>query len=95
MTKAAKTKKPVGIRTFTLMAEISAPMPGGLDDWPANIQDGIYAALEAKSKEVKLPLAIIKSWCDSDFDGKWYAYCLASEIVAAPANARRAIGILH
>lgn len=76
------------VRVFTLAASLSGQTEGGMADWPANIQDAIMAALERKSQEVQLPLAIIASWVDSDFHGRWYAYVEASEIIAAEDRVR-------
>ena len=43
------------IRTFDLIVPVSGYLEGTLDDWPAVIQDGVYAALERKAHEVGLP----------------------------------------
>lgn len=81
--------KHTGIRTFEIVQYVSAPLPGGMDDWPANIQDQIFAALEAKSKQVELPLVITGSYCGTDYadtegqPDKYYLHIVASEIIAA------------
>lgn len=80
--------KPPRIRIFTLMAEISAPLEGTMNDWPPRIQDGVLAALARKSEQVELPLAIVASWCDSDFHGHWYVYVAASEIIGVYNDAK-------
>ena len=49
------------IRTFDLIVPVSGYLEGTLDDWPAVIQDGVYAALGRKTHEVELPLVIIAS----------------------------------
>lgn len=80
-----------GIRTFEILQYISAPLEGELADWPANIQDAVYAALERKSKDVELPLAIVASRCDIDHDAeaegrphqKFFLHIVASEVVMA------------
>ena len=41
------------IRTFDLIVPVSGYLEGTLDDWPAVIQDGVYAALERKAHEVE------------------------------------------
>lgn len=83
--------KDAGLRTFDLIVHITAPLEGELSDWPANVQDAIYAALEKKAEEVELPLAIIHSRCDIDHDAevegrpleKFFLHIIASEIVMA------------
>lgn len=80
-----------GIRTFEIVQYISGPLEGELADWPAKIQDAVYAALELKAAEVELPLAIVASRCDIDHDAeaegrpnqKFFVHIVASEIVVA------------
>ena len=81
--------RPRPIRTFEITATLTGYMPGDINDWPSNIQDAIYAALEAKSKEVQLCLAIVGSQVKKDHGDKddgsadrWYAHVIASEVVA-------------
>lgn len=62
-TVKVKMKAP---RQFEAVVHVSGPLEGGFDDWPANIQDGIYRALEKKSKEVKLPLIIVNAVYEYD-----------------------------
>ena len=82
--EAEKLAGPVGIRTFEILAKVTGFMEGGMDDWPSNIQDAVYEALERKAAEVQLPLAIVSSYCDKDIDdGTFYVRVIASEIVAA------------
>lgn len=81
----------IGLRTFEIVQYISGPLEGELADWPANIQDAVYAALEAKAKEVELPLAVVASRCDIDHDAeaegrptqKFFLHIVASEVVMA------------
>lgn len=78
-----------GIRQFEIVVHVSGWLEGTLEDWPANIQDGVYKALEDKSKEVELPLAIVFSKCDheptlpDDHPQKFYLHIIASEVVMA------------
>lgn len=86
--KAKRLMGNTGIRTFEIVQYVDAPIPGGIDDWPANIQDVVYAALEKKAQEVELPLKIVHSYCAKDIDSVnpryiWYLHVLASEIVAS------------
>lgn len=88
MTEAIKGH---GLRQFEIVQHISGPLEGELDDWPANIQDAIFKALEDKSKEVELPLRIVHSYCGIDHDAevegrphqKFYLHIIASEVVMA------------
>lgn len=84
------TVKPhTGIRTFEMTVSVTVPLEGRIEDWPAKIQDGIYKALEAKSHEAQLPLAIVFSRCAEDHDvakdvpGRYYLHVIASEVVMA------------
>lgn len=75
-----------GIRTFEIVQYVTGFMEGGVDDWPANMQDAIYAALERKAHEVQLPLKIVHSYCDEDIDSederkRFYVHIIASEVV--------------
>lgn len=80
-TTPAPAKSPV--RIFECNQYVTSFLEGGIDDWPAQIQDQLYAAMEAKAKEVQLPLAVVASWCDFDFDSKPHVRVILSEIVAA------------
>ena len=83
--------QPSGIRVFDLIVPISAPLEGGFENWPSNIQDGIMAALERKSEEVELPLLMVDARCDIDHDAeaegrpteKFFIHVVASEVVVA------------
>lgn len=89
MSKLANT----GIRQFEIVVHVSGWLEGTLEDWPAQIQDVVYAALERKSKEVELPLAIVFSKCDheptlpDDHPQKFYMHIIASEVVMADQRA--------
>ncbi|RTL04963.1 hypothetical protein EKK58_09150 [Candidatus Dependentiae bacterium] len=77
------------IRTFEITNTVTGFLEGTIKDWPAHIQDAIYAALERKAHEVELPLTIVHSRCDIDYgeaedrsQDKYYIHVIASEIVA-------------
>jgi hypothetical protein len=75
------------VRTFEIVQYVTAPLEGKLDDWPANIQDAVYAALDRKAAEVQLPLCIVDSACQVDYgdtpeEDKFFLRIIASEIVA-------------
>ena len=82
-----------GVRTFEMTVPVSHFIEGPFDDWPPQIQDGILAAMEKKSKEVEAPLAIALARCDIDYDldekdvGYFFVHVVLSEVVAAvPAD---------
>lgn len=70
-----------GIRTFCLTVNVSGFLEGNLGDWPANIQDKVLEALEAKSEAEELPLAITNAQCGYDEDEGFYVNVWASEVV--------------
>lgn len=71
---------------------VSGWMEGEIQDWPANIQDVIYAALENVAHREKLPLVVVHSRCDIDHDleegapGYFYVHVVASEVVVADSR---------
>lgn len=73
------------IRTFELVVTVSGALEGEFKDWPANIQDPIYAAMERKAEEVQLPLELIASEAGWDDIGqRHYVRVILSEIVVMP-----------
>lgn len=75
------------IRTWESKVQVTGYLEGTIKDWPAQIQDGIYAAMEVKSQEVELPLALVHSSCECMYndEGKvdgYFIYIVLSEIVA-------------
>lgn len=82
---------PTRIRTFEILQYVTAPLDGEIQDWPANIQDAIYEALERMSQRVQLPLTIVASYCAIDYGeskeyDRPYLHIIASEIVVADAS---------
>lgn len=77
------------VRTFEIVQYLNAPIEcETMDDLPANLQDAVFAALEAKAAQVELPLKIVLVRCDKDIDSLdptrvWFLHIVASEIVAA------------
>ncbi len=75
------------VRTFELIQYVTAPLEGGIKDWPSHIQDAIYEALEKKAQQVELPLTIVDAGCLIDYadeEGqadRFYVLVMASEIV--------------
>lgn len=83
------TDRTTQIRTFELDVAISAPLDVPFDDWPANIQDGIWKAMEAIAERERLPLKIVHAAYAKDVDlhedapGYHYLHVIASEVVMA------------
>lgn len=73
-------------RVFTIEVDVSGPLAGELNDWPANIQEGIYAALDRLAERERVPVAIVYSECERDFahmdpfKDRWYINVVASEV---------------
>lgn len=64
-------------RIFELVAYVDKPMPGGILDWPNNIQDIIYHKIERLEKRENITCTLVSSKCDKDYDlteamDKWY-----------------------
>lgn len=75
------------IRTFEAVVYTSVLVEGTLTDWPQQMQDQVYEALERLAHKVQLPLTIVAAYGDLDYgdDGKPdrpYVRIVASEIVA-------------
>lgn len=65
-------------RTAELVVNVSAVMPGQIEDWPANIQDGIYEALMRHSiRTKKSDWTIVHSYSDKDLDEGPYVHVIA------------------
>ena len=77
------------VRTFELVVNIDGVLDVPWEDWPANIQDGIMAALEQKARQVELPLTIVYAEYKTDPDikaplpGRHYLHVIASEVIVA------------
>lgn len=77
------------VKVWDLLAPISGPLEGKLNDWPDNVQEVVYKMVEAKSKQMELPLAVVDSACIIDYgeaeDGsedRWMIQVVVSEVVA-------------
>lgn len=56
---------------------VTAFMDGTIENWPNNIQDGIYAALEKTSLGRGYKIEV--SYCDQDHDnGGWFIHVIAT-----------------
>lgn len=61
-----------------MKADVTAFMEGTIENWPRNIQDGIYAALERTS--LGRGYTICMSYCDENPDepGKYFVHVVAT-----------------
>lgn len=81
--------KLTGIRTFQLVQYTTGLLEGEIENWPNNIKDAIYQALEAASEKFELPLTVVYSRADFDVaeevgqQDRPYVHVIASEIVVA------------
>lgn len=92
--EAEKLLKSTHIRMFDCVQYVTAYLPGELDDWPSNIQDLVYAALERMAHRAQLPLKVVMAYCNRDIDAesvepKYYVHIIASEIVAVDVSTTR------
>ena len=72
-----------GVRLFEMVCDVTGYPGPVFEEWPANLQDLIYKAMEDKSREVGLPLALVLSRADKDPDtGKFFVHVVLSEVVA-------------
>lgn len=79
-----------GIRTFEFTQYVTGFLEGQFEDWPDNIQDIIYEAVERKAQQVELPLTIVHSGCYIDYgeamdrsQDRFYVQVILSEVVVA------------
>ena len=62
-----------------MKANVTAFMDGTIENWPRNIQDRIYAALEQTSLGRGYKIQI--SYCDEDHDnGGWFVHVIATGV---------------
>jgi len=60
-------------RVFEIKANVDGYLPGELQDWPANIQDVIYQAMEHALKKYKVhSWKVMQSRCGRDVDEEPY-----------------------
>lgn len=86
------------IRTFELLSYITAPPDTPsfpctvlLEDMPSNMRDAVFEAMERKSADVGLQLAIVHCVVDEDHEyvegvtpSKWFMHIVLSEVIVAP-----------
>mgnify|MGYP003439841981 CR=1 FL=1 len=91
-----------GIRTFECVVGITGwpkSFPdngvGKMEDLPENIQDGVYKAMELKSKQLNMPLAVVLLRIDEDHDvpkdapGHFFLHIILSEVVTISTDTTR------
>lgn len=71
-------------RVAQLVANVTAVMPGGIKDWPSNIQDRIYKALETINEKNKAQFTIVDSYSDNDIDDGPFVHVIAVYRVKLP-----------
>ena len=81
-----------GLKTFEMTVAISGVLDVPMEDWPANVQDKVHAAVEAVSEREQLPFAIVHARYGTDVDlppfapGHHYLHVIISEVVAADSR---------
>lgn len=76
--------------TWRLIVDVTAPIPGGLEDWPAQIADPILRAIERQCKcRVGWEAQVFFSGCMRNYDkpvGEPGAYFLDVQVGEFPAE---------
>lgn len=68
------------VRTWRMVQNVSGPLEGTLNDWPANIQDVIGHAIDKLKEKHKLPLLVTQSECGHDVDTGYYVFVVVQYI---------------
>ena len=82
-------EKTTQIRAFELDVPVSGALDIPFDDWPANVSDGIWQALDRLAEREQLPLKIVHACYVRDPDlpeeapGHHALHIIASEVVMA------------
>lgn len=80
------------VRQFDCVVYVDAYPGPEMEDWPANVQDAVYGALEALAKRISLPVTIVASKCEPDVDytgpgERFICIVVAAEIVIVDTRA--------
>lgn len=82
--------QPTHIRTFEIVQNVTGFLEGSINDWPAQMQDQIFEALDRLAERVQLPVCIVAAYCDVDYgeaqdrsQDRIFVRVIASEIVAS------------
>jgi len=79
-------------RVYELRADVTGYLPGGLKDWPPNIQDEIYAAMERLQTRTKIKaFDVIQAFCSRDDSAEPY-YVIVTLVEHKPATITREPG---
>lgn len=73
-----QTKIKTRMRICDLVVNVSAQMEGGIEDWPANIQDGVYKALADRCHKSRADFKIVMSYSGNDVDTGPYIHVTAA-----------------
>lgn len=68
--KIAELRKTQRRMIAELKVDVTGLLEGTIDSWPAKIQDRIYEALEARSKQSDIKYTIKMSYCDIEPETK-------------------------
>jgi hypothetical protein len=73
-------------RVFECVVNVTGYLPGELADWPANIQDGIYKAMEdVLAKHNVKRCTVISSRCGRDTpEEPWHIVVVIAEELTGP-----------
>jgi hypothetical protein len=73
-------------RIFECVVDVTSYLPGELGDWPANIQDGVYAAMEAALTKYKIKrVDVVSSRCGRDEPTEpWHLVVVLAEHLYGP-----------
>lgn len=82
-----KAIKDADLHVVDMVVNVSAPIPGTIEDWPAQIQDAIYEALMKKCVADGRTYTILNSRCGID-DGVAYLHVVAAWKRGIDAEAR-------
>lgn len=78
-----KFELPLGrkFKVYECIFQLTGPLGGELDEWPAKIQDAVHRAVERLQLTSLFPIRIVKSGVDHDERG-YYAKVIAQQFPA-------------
>lgn len=68
------------VKVAELIANVTHQLDGSIKDWPSNIQDGVYAALERIVKRTDMPYEIVAAYSDTDVDSGPFIRVIAAAL---------------
>jgi hypothetical protein len=79
-------------RVYELRANVTGYLPGGLSDWPPNIQDEIYAAMQRLQTKTKIrEFDVLQAFCTKDVDDEPY-YVVVTVVEKKKPTITRQVG---